>query len=77
MTAPQEPAHRAERASQLALSEKLARAFERYERAAREADIARAELDLAFFPWAAGRSTNRDGAREQLIAVGFIENSHD
>ena len=58
--------------TQLEKSRALARALARYDKAVAELVAARTAVDTAFAPWAAGRATNRDEAREQLVAVGLL-----
>ena len=58
--------------TRLQLTRALARAMAKRERAEALLREARAEESAAFGPWSAGRSINRDEAREQLISTGFL-----
>lgn len=59
--------------SRLQRSHRLARAFKRLDRAEELAAAARAAFDVEFGPWSAGRSINRDEAREHLVSTGLLE----
>lgn len=54
-------------------TKRLATAFRRLDRARKRYEEAQREVDAAFGPWAAGRRTNRDRAREQLVSTGHLE----
>lgn len=64
--------HAASLPTRLQLTRALARAFARKQRAEALLRQAEAEIDAAFTPWAAGRSIDRDTAREQLISTGHL-----
>lgn len=58
--------------TRLQLTRALAKAMAKQDRAEALLREAKAEVSAAFGPWSAGRTINRDEAREQLISTGFL-----